>query len=134
MAVGIEISIAAAAAPLSAHGADSVDQLDGAALFGFGLAGSLLATMWVQSLSPPPLPRAAVVARWCVIGVSLAVGVLGTRLPPLAQAGLLALGMLGLVVMSVRLAAGTQTEVGSRTAAPRDAAAQTVRSEPAHPS
>jgi hypothetical protein len=88
-------------------GADTVEQLPGAAVFGIGLAASLLAITWVQSLSPPPLPRAAVVARWCVIGIALVVGAFGAWLPPLVQVGVLAVGMVVLVLMCVRLAYGS---------------------------
>jgi hypothetical protein len=70
----------------------------------------MLAITWVQSLSPPPLPRVVVVARWCVVGMALLVGVWGARLPPLAQVGVLAVGMVGLVVLSVRAADGSPSD------------------------
>jgi low temperature requirement protein LtrA len=119
MAVGIEMSIAAAAAPLStgidSHGADTGEQT--AAVFGFGLAGSVLAITWVQSLARPGLPRVAVVARWCVIGVGLIIGVCGAWLPPLAQVGVLAVGMVGVVVVGVHLVDDVETRTESSTAA-----------------
>src|SRR5690348_9171349 len=109
------MSIAAAAAPLGSsmdtHGAEAVEQLRGATVFGFGLAGSAMAITWVQSLSPPPLPRVTVVARWCVVGMALVVGVLATGLPPLAQVGLLAVAMVALVMLSVRFADSSETGV-----------------------
>jgi low temperature requirement protein LtrA len=112
-AVGIEMSIAAAAGPAStvvdAHAADTGDQLHGAAVFGVGLAASVLAITWVQSLSPPPLPRAAVLVRWALVGLALIVGVWGSWLPPLAQVGLLAIAMVGVVVMSVRFVDGSSS-------------------------
>jgi low temperature requirement protein LtrA len=127
LAVGIEMSIAAAAAPLStaidSHAADTGEQ--SAAVFGFGLAGSVLAITWVQSLARPGLPRVAVVARCCVIGVGLLVGVWGAWLPPLAVVGALALGMVGLVVVGVRLANDVETRAEGSTAA-SDAAARSI--------
>jgi hypothetical protein len=127
MAVGIEMSIASAAAPLStaidSHAPDTGEQT--AAVFGFGLAGSVLAITWVQSLARPALPRVAVVARWCVIGVGLLVGVWGAWLPPLAQVGVLAVGMVGLVVVGVQLADAVETRAEGSTAA-SDAAARSI--------
>jgi len=130
MAVGIEMSIATAAAgtAVDTHGADTVEQLPGAAVFGVGLAASLSAITWVQSLSPPPLPRVSVVARWCVIGVALVVGGFGAWLPPLVHVGVLAIGMVVLVLMSVRLARGSEAVIESVSPAP-----SAVSADPVHP-
>jgi low temperature requirement protein LtrA len=128
-AAGLEKSIVAATAAVDAHTAETVEQLQGAAVFGFGLAASVLAITWVQSLSPPPLPRAVVVARWSVVVVALAVGVFGTLLLPLPQVGVVAVGMVGLVVMSVRF--GDRSEAGVE---PRSAAPCAVNADPVRPS
>jgi low temperature requirement protein LtrA len=107
MSVGIEMSIAAAAAPggiTDTPGGETPEHLQAATVLGFGLAGSVLAISWVQSLSPPPFSRIAIVSRWCVAGLALLIGVWGARLPPLVQVAALAIGMVGLVVMSVRSA------------------------------
>src|SRR5262249_45926790 len=137
MAVGIEMSIAAAAVPtgtaIDAHAADTGDQLQGATALGFGLAGSVLAITWVQSLSPPPFPRVAVVARWCVVGAALLVGVWGTWLPPLAQVGVLAIGMVCLVVLGIRSGDGSETDVESAATSSSDAS-RTVDADLVHPS
>jgi low temperature requirement protein LtrA len=137
MAVGIEMSIAAAAASngttIDARGANTADQLEGATAFGFGLAGSVLAITWVQSLSPPPLPRVAVVARWCVVGAAVLVGVWGTWLPPVAQVGVLAIGMVCVVVLSVRSGDGSETDVESAAASSSDAS-RAVSADLVHPS
>ena len=137
MAVGIEMSIAAAAAPLGtpteAHASDTGEQLQGAAVFGFGVAASVLAITWVQSLSPQALPGFGVVARWCVIGVALLVGVWGAWLPPLVQVGVVAVGMVGLVVLSVHFAGGSESGVES-AAAPPEAGPRAVSADPVQPS
>ncbi|HYW86539.1 MAG TPA: low temperature requirement protein A, partial [Chloroflexota bacterium] len=127
MAVGIEMSITAAAAPLGTPAdTHAAEHGQAAAVLGFGLALSVLAMTWVQSLSPPPLPRSVVVVRWCLVGTALLVGVWGAWLPPLAQVGVLAVGMVGLVVMSVRLADRSEPGVESSSAGASDPASGAV--------
>src|SRR5262249_60406475 len=70
------LPISAAAAPggiTDTPGGETPEHLQTATVLGFGLAGSVLAISWVQSLSPPPFSRIAILSRWCVAGLALAI-------------------------------------------------------------
>jgi hypothetical protein len=98
-------------------------------VFGLRLAGSLLAIAWVQSVSPRHSPALPMVVRWYFAGMAVFVAVWGAGLLPLAQVGALALGMVGLVVLSVR--AANRSVIDVESAAPRlTAQPRTVSADP----
>ena len=91
--VGIELAIGEATEAV-------LDEGTRAALCG-GVALYLVAITIVHPLSPPPLPRSAVVARLAVATFALALALAGTWLSPPLLVGLLALALAGLTAFEV---------------------------------